>query len=67
MEANYKQSCDFNVDILGETWKITGCWKLRYDDSVAWWDGETIRGGVKFHRIFGKSDIVPPFVEQVKS
>jgi len=65
MEANYREDCDFEIDRLGEKWKITGCWKLRYDNSIAWWEAETTRNGIKFHRIFSPKEnaVVPPSIK----
>ena len=63
MEANYRETCDFEIDRLGEKWRITGCWIIRYDNTVAWWDGETIRNGIKFHRIFNRNEVSPPPIE----
>ena len=57
MEANYKEPCDFNINRLGEEWHITGCWKIKHDNSPAWFDGETVRSGVKFHRIFSPGEL----------
>ena len=59
MEANYRENCNFTFDRIGETWTVTGCWKLSYDNTVAWWDAETIRGGIKFYRIFKPTEVVP--------
>lgn len=63
MEANYREDCDFEHDRLGEIWRITRCWKIQYDGSIAWWEGECVRGGVKFHRLFRPSEVVPPNIK----
>lgn len=56
--------CELKTDVIGGgpeplLCPFTGCWKIRHDHSVAWWDGETVRGGVKFYRIFGPGEVAP--------
>jgi hypothetical protein len=56
MEANRKESVDYNIIFRGEEWHITMSW-IQTDGKVVWYDGTTYRNGVAYHRIFSPEDV----------
>lgn len=62
MEANRKESCDFNVRFLGEDWHIDMAW-IQKNGDPAWYDGRITRDGVTFMRIFHPGEIAIPQIE----
>jgi hypothetical protein len=56
MEANNKESVDYNIIFNGEEWHITMSW-VQMNGTVVWYDGTTYRDGVAFHRIFSPEEV----------
>lgn len=62
MEANRKESCDFEVEFNGETWHITSEY-IMPGGRTAWFDGNTCRRGIRFYRTFSTNEIKRPEIE----
>ena len=62
MEANRKESCDFNVIINNEEWHIEMAW-IQANGEPAWYEGKTYRNGVCFTQIFSPDKITVPPIE----
>lgn len=59
MEANTKEKCDFNINYKNENWHITAYW-LSATRETCWYEGETLRDGVSFYRLFAPTEIDVP-------
>jgi hypothetical protein len=56
--------CDFAIEWREVTWHIYRCVKNE-DLTVAYYDGEGVRSGIREHRMFTPDEITVPPVERV--